>query len=626
MEEGTEDTGRYLPLSDYGMLGDCRSAALVSRGGSIDWCCWPNFDSASVFGRLLDHEKGGYFAIRPVGPFRCRRRYVGPTNVLETTFETPDGMARLTDLMPALTEDQKRRRMMPFRGILRRIEGVEGRVLLEAIYSPRPYYGQPVPRLESRSPNDVFGQSGKILLHLRSDLPLAAEGPDVRRRFAVERGTRHYFALGFSEDAPAVYPSIGDEAEREIQMSLDFWSGWSSTLRYSGPYLDEVLRSALVLKLLTYAPSGAIVAAPTTSLPEHVGGVRNWDYRYCWLRDASFTVRALYELGFHTEGHAFMDWVLHATRLTHPALQVLYNVYGESYIPEREMSHLDGYRGSRPVRVGNNAFSQFQIDLYGEFMDALERYYNEVGTLDSDTRGLLTGAADLIARRWSEPDNGVWEMRSGRMQYVHGKVMAWAALDRAAAIARRAGIRGAVEHWERAREEIRAAVLARGFNPQLNSFVRTFGGRHVDGSLLTLPLVRFIPADDPRMVSTIEAVRRLLGEGDLIYRYRGVDDGLPGQQGAFLTCSFWLVGSLALAGRLEEAHSTFCRLLSRGNDLGLFPEEVDPASGEYLGNFPQALTHIALINAALTLQQAERQRESQPAVEAAQNTTVDHVG
>ncbi|MGI5836798.1 MAG: glycoside hydrolase family 15 protein, partial [Chloroflexota bacterium] len=462
-----------------------------------------------------------------------------------------------------------------------------------------------VPRLESRGANSVVCQTGLDLFHLRSDLPLNADGADLLQRFTLRPGDRHYFGLAFSQDAPSVYPSLNDDAEEIIDMTLDFWRNWSEHCSYTGPYSEAVLRSALVLKLMAFAPSGAIVAAPTTSLPEEIGGVRNWDYRYCWLRDASFTVRALYSLGYYVEGDAFIQWMLHATRLTHPALQVMYNLYGETHLPERELDHLEGYCGSRPVRIGNGAISQFQIDLYGEVMAALEHYYNITGTLDSDTRNLLIGAADYVARRWKEPDHGIWELRSGKAQHVHGKVMAWRALDCAARIARRSGIANVADSWDRVKEEIRVEILTRGYNQRLGSFVRVFGGQDVDGSLLTLPLVGFINGADPRMNSTIDVVQRQLGVGEFIYRYRGIDDGLPGQEGAFLTCSFWLVGNLALSGRVRDAYRTFEALLSRANDLGLFPEEMDPKTGRFLGNYPQALTHIALINAALTLQQAE---------------------
>jgi GH15 family glucan-1,4-alpha-glucosidase len=421
----------------------------------------------------------------------------------------------------------------------------------------------------------------------------------------VRSGERFYLALAYSNDAPSVYPNLGDAAEQEIAMSLDFWRAWSAKCRYSGPGSHAVLRSALALKLLTYAPSGAVIAAPTTSLPEVIGGVRNWDYRFAWLRDASFTVGALHRLGFEDEGFAFVEWLLHATALTHPALQILYCVYGNAKLPERTLPQLVGYCDSRPVREGNDAYAQFQLDVYGQVMRALRDYYHGGGPLDSDTRGLLVGIADLVAKRWSEPDNGIWELRSGRVQNVYGKVMAWVALDGAIQVAREAHIRADVDRWVQAKDAIRSTVLREGFNPRLASFVAILGGEQLDASLLRLPSVGFIAGDDWRMISTIAAVRRSLAVGDFVYRYRGVDDGLPGQEGPFLACSFWLVSSLALAGQLDESLALFTRLLSRANDLGLFSEEIDPETGGFLGNFPQALTHESLINAGLTLQRVD---------------------
>jgi len=594
-----------LPLTDYGIIGDSRSAALVSRDGSIDWWCAPHFDSPAIFGRLLDEDRGGFFSVRPVGAFRAHRRYLGPTNVLATTFATSDGTAELTDLMPALTEEQKHHRLMPYREIIRRLEGTAGTVTLAITFTPRFDYGSIVPRLESRGPYDVRAQVGHRLVHLRSDVPLLVEGSRASCRLTIQPGERHYCALAYSEDAPSVYPHLGAAMDEVIGLSLEFWRAWSAQCRYDGPYAEAVLRSALTLKLLAYAPSGAIVAAPTTSLPEDLGGVRNWDYRYCWLRDASMMVRVLSDLGFRAESHAFAQWLLHATALTHPAFQIVYTPFGNARIPEQVLSFLRGYCGSRPVRVGNAADDQLQLDVYGEVFGAIEHLYREVGTLDGDTRHLLVDAANRVARIWDEPDEGIWEPRSGRQQNVYSKVMCWAALDRAAWIARSANIRADVDRWERTKAEIRSVVLRDGFNPHLGSLVSTLGGDQVDASLLRIPFVGFLPGDDPRMLSTIAVIRRTLGWGDLLYRYRGVDDGLPGREGAFVACSFWLVASLALAGRLDEAHALFQRLLTRANDLGLYSEEIDPETGRFLGNFPQGLTHLALINAALILRQAE---------------------
>jgi GH15 family glucan-1,4-alpha-glucosidase len=376
-------------------------------------------------------------------------------------------------------------------------------------------------------------------------------------------------------------------------------------MQYDGPYRKQVERSLFALKLLTHAPSGAIVAAPTTSLPEHIGGVRNWDYRYCWLRDAAFTVAAMNDLGYNVESGAFVDWLLYATQLTHPNLQILYDVFGESSLPESTLEHLAGYRGSKPVRIGNDARGQFQLDVYAEVLGAAEEHFNDTPDkpLDRDARKMLTRLADIVVKRWREPDSGIWEKRSGRRQHVHGKVMAWAALDCACRLL------GDNERWSRERKAIKQDVLARGFNTRLNSFVSEYDGDELDAALLYMSRVGFIEADDPRMLGTIDAIRKHLGSDDLIYRYdTRTDDGLPPGEGAFLPCSFWLVEALEMAGRHEEARDVFEKLIARVNDVGLLSEEIDVESGAFLGNFPQALTHIGLVNAAICLSEKGRTR------------------
>jgi GH15 family glucan-1,4-alpha-glucosidase len=587
---------RYRPIADYAIIGDTRSAALISSAGSIDWLCWPRFDSRSVFARILDYERGGHFSIRPDAPFTSKRRYVGPTNVLETTFTTESGIARLTDLMPVMREADKRTRLAPFRQLLRRIEVIEGEVPIIIEYDPRPNYARSTPKLRRRG-DAIVCDDGPTVFQLRSD----ASEP----RFTLRKGERRDFALSFDSHAPAVMPHIGDEATAEIERTLAFWNEWSSNFTYEGEYRDEVLRSALALKLLTYAPSGAIVAAPTTSLPEHVGGVRNWDYRFCWLRDASFTVAALDDCGFDVESGAFVNWLLYSTRLTQPNLQILYDIFGEARVPESTLDHLEGYAGSRPVRVGNGAHDQFQLDVYGEVLGAVEEHLarGEGIAMTSDVRGLLTRLADQVAKRWREPDNGIWEKRSGLHQHVHAKVMAWSALDVAGRLLES-------DRWNADREAIKAEVLDRGFNAKLNSFVGEYDGDELDASLLYVARVGFLPADDRRMLGTIDAIRGALGHDDLVYRYdsRRTNDGFPAGEGAFLACSFWLVEALALACRTNEARDVFEKLCRRANDVGLLSEQCDVASGALVGNFPQALTHIGLINAAVCLSEGGKKR------------------
>ncbi len=599
----------YLPISEYALIGDSRSAALVSRHGSIDWLSWPRFDSRTVFARLLDAERGGFFALAPEVPFTAKRRYLENTNVLETTYETGGGRVRVVDLMPALTEEQKRRRLMPLRQLLRRVEGLTGEVPMVATYQPRPDYARITPKLALRGGDTVCCESGPEVWHLRSNVTLEVNGASACARFQSLAGQRHHFALSYETHSPAVSASIGDAADEEIDATIAFWQKWSAHLSYDGPYRDMVLRSALTLKLLAYAPSGAIVAAPTTSLPEKIGGIRNWDYRYCWLRDASFTVAALYDCGFEVEGGAFVDWLLYATRLTQPHLQILYDLFGESNLPETELGHLSGYRGSRPVRIGNDAHDQFQLDVYGELLGAVEEYTDRGEALHRSSRRLVQRLADRVVRHWREPDSGIWEKRSGRWQHVHAKIMAWSALDCAERLVEKGRLSVDPTPWRRAKDEIKREVLERGFNRKLNSFVAVYDGDELDASLLYASRVGFLPGDDPRLIGTIDAIRSHLGRDELVYRYdQKTDDGLPPGEGAFLACSFWLVEALAIAERFDEAQQLFEKLLRRGNDLGLYSEEVDVASGELVGNFPQALTHIGLMNAALCLQHGQARR------------------
>jgi GH15 family glucan-1,4-alpha-glucosidase len=592
----------YSPISDYALIGCTRSAALVSKSGSIDWLCWPRFDSPSVFARILDVRRGGHFAIHPTTYARVTRRYVDDTNVLETTFATERGTIRLTDFMPVATEEQKSRRLTSFRELRRRVECVDGEAEMTVEFDPRPDYARITPKIETRR-GALKCIWGAHVMYLCSDHPVET----TRFRFALRAGESRTFALSFDDHTPAVLPQLDATSHDE---SIAFWQDWSSRLTYDGPYRAHVMRSALVLKLLAYAPSGGIIAAPTTSLPEQFGGVRNWDYRYCWLRDASFTVSALYDCGFRGEGAAFLNWLVYSTRLTHPHLQILYDVFGEPKVPERQLDHLDGYRGSRPVRVGNDAYGQFQLDVYGEVLGAVEEAAQRGETVSRDMQRLLRRLADRVAKRWQEPDMGIWEKRGGPRQHIHAKVMAWSALDSAERLLHDS-------RWRATKDSIRDYVLSKGFDPELNSFVSVATERELDASLLYVARVGMLEAGDPRMTGTIDAIRKALGHGDLVYRYdtRSTEDGLPTGEGAFLACSFWLVEALALAGRERESREMYERLLARANDVGLFSEEIDAESGEMMGNFPQALTHIALINAALCLDQAA------PRVSAASRTS-----
>ncbi len=594
----------YPPIGDYALIGDSRSAALVGRDGAIDWLCWPRFDSPSLFAALLDAERGGRFQIRPIGPYQAVRRYLPDTNILETIFQTSDGVVTLRDAMPVAAEEDKRAALLPEHELLREVEGQAGAVDLEIVYDPRPGYGQLRPALHDQG---AFGWRCEVpggLLLLRSALSLTADpgGTGARGVARIAPGDRAYLSLSYAADAPFVAPSLGDAARMRIDRAAEWWRAWADRGAYQGPYREAVVRSALVLKLLAYAPSGAIVAAPTTSLPERLGGVRNWDYRYCWLRDASFTLRALLALGYRLEAEAFLNWMLHATRLTWPELQVVYDVYGAARLPERELAHLAGYAGSRPVRIGNDASGQLQLDVYGEVLDAALRFARVGGGFDHDTTRMLEGLGRTVCRRWREPDEGIWEGRSGRFHHTHSKALCWVALDRLIALHERHGLDIDVAGFRRERRAIRDATERHGYNVRLGSYTQIFDGDRLDASLLTLPLYDYIDAAAPRMTSTLARIRDRLGWDELLYRYdAATDDGLPAGEAPFGICSFWGVECQALAGDVAGAVRAFERLLGYANDVGLFAEEIDPDTGAALGNFPQAFTHVGLINAALTL-------------------------
>jgi GH15 family glucan-1,4-alpha-glucosidase len=427
-------------------------------------------------------------------------------------------------------------------------------------------------------------------------------------RMIVKRGDSNYVSLVYNEEGPAVLPSLGDAARKRIETTVRWWQAWAQTAKYDGPYRDIVVRSALALKLMAYAPSGALIAAPTTSLPEKLGGVRNWDYRYCWLRDASFIFRALFSLGYEDEAEAFVSWVLHATRLTWPELHVVYDVFGESKIPERELSHLEGYAGSSPVRVGNDAHGQLQLDVYGEVLDAAAQFAQRGGRFDSETVRFLEGLGHTICNQWRRPDEGIWEGRSGRFHHTHSKVLCWAGLDRLIEMQKKGQIEIPVQKFRAEREAIRSEIESLGYNSELRSYTQTFDGEDPDASLFTLPFYGFIDAKDPRMRSTCAYLHEQLGRGALIFRYLTTSgDGLPSGEGAFGVCSFWAVECLARSGDVDGAKHAFEELLNYANDLGLLSEEIDPDSGLLLGNFPQAFTHVGLINAAFSLQEYSKQ-------------------
>lgn len=609
-----ERTRAFQPLSDYALIGDCGSAALISKDGSIDWLCWPKFDSSSIFAAILDRKKGGFFQIVPSGPFDVERRYVGDTNVLETTFRTATGTVRLTDLMTVADADVYNEELWPDHEVLRKIECTEGTVQVKIICDPRPHYGERNPRLESRGRLGYFYNDRTHVYVVRSDFAMNLFGNDhiLSATLTLSEGDRRHVSFSYDAEEPAVLPLLGDHAQDRIDRSIEYWRSWSGRCPYEGPFRDAVVRSALTLKLMTYSRSGAVIAAPTTSLPEHIGGERNWDYRYCWLRDASLTLRALFELGYKEEGEAFFSWLLYTTRQQAPELNVLYSVYGEREIEERVLDHLEGYRGSRPVRIGNEARIQLQLDTYGDLISAAFEYVRHVGDLDRWQIKLLVQLGKVVCRRWNEPDHGIWEIRSEPRHHTYSKVMCWVALDRLLKLQESGHLEVPTDLFEKNKAAIEEAVEARGFNKDLNSYVAVLDGDEVDASLLLLPLYGYVDVNSERMRSTFELVQDRLAIDSLMYRYpHHTEDGLPPGEGAFGLSSFWDEEILAHSGRLQEAKQHFEKMLGYANDVGLFAEEIDPDTGEALGNFPQAFTHIGLINAALTIADIEgRQKAS----------------
>jgi GH15 family glucan-1,4-alpha-glucosidase len=606
----TRESGSIPSIEEYALIGNGRSVALVSRAASIDWLCWPRFDSPAIFGALLD-DAAGRWRIAPRGSFQSSRRYLGHTNVLQTTFSTATGVARVTDFMPVSSEAYKQSALVPDHEIARIIECDRGRVELDLIFAPRPNYARTVARIREAGRLGIRVELRPGFLSLRTDIPLEPPRDGVvSGRTTLHAGETQYCSLTYADDGPAIVPPLGAWTRDAVRRSIVWWEDWIARATYDGPGREAVLRSALVLKLLGYAPSGAIVAAATTSLPERVGGDLNWDYRFCWLRDASLTVRALLGLGFTEEAEAFVSWLLHATRLTRPALGILYDVYGRIPAPEQNLAHLAGYRGSVPVRINNDAAAQFQLDVYGEVIDAVAHIVDRGGTLDRSTQRMLRAFGAYICRHWRQPDEGIWEPRSGRRHHTHSRVLCWTALDRLLELHEKGFLGGAaVEALRTERESIRVDVETRAWNAELGAYTAQLDGDQVDASLLRLPWYGFEEAASERMRNTYRRVRERLGAGNgLLYRYR---DGESPGEGAFGICGFWAAEYLALGGgSVREAEDLFLHLVGYANDVGLFAEEIDPDTGGALGNFPQAFTHIGLINAALSL--ARRRRARQP--------------
>jgi alpha,alpha-trehalase len=598
-----------LPIGDYALLSDCRTAALVSRAGSVDWLCFPRFDAPATFARILD-PGGGHFAIRPAGDFEASRAYADQTMVLETTFVTAAGTAVLTDALAVGRNERGHDLGAGSPGVLlRRLACMDGEVDVEVSYAPRPEFGLIHPILEP-VPGGLAarGGAGRLLLSGPADFEIDGATATARLHLAAGQAVTFALAHGPMAEPPLAAWDAGQIAAR-LADTLAGWRSWSAIHQtYEGPWRDLVHHSGRVLQALTFAPTGAIVAAPTTSLPETVGGERNWDYRYTWVRDASLTMEALWVAACPDEANKFFGFLADAaaSQLQRGTdLQIMFGIGGEHDLSERELPHLAGWRDSRPVRVGNGAWTQRQLDVYGELLGAAQRLVDQLGELGPVTRKFLTAAADTAAARWTDQDQGIWEIRGEPRDFVYSKLMCWVALDRAIALAPQLGARHKAEGWAAARDEIRAAILEHGWNEKAGAFTQAFGGEDLDASNLMLACTGFLPGDDPRMKATIDATaERLTDERGLVYRYLS-HDGLAGDEGTFLLCTFWLAHAQALAGEVDAAVATFERAVAAINDVGLLAEEIDPVSGQMIGNFPQAFSHIGLINAAWAISQAQ---------------------
>ncbi len=599
------------PVGDYGLMADCNSAALIDRAGSIDWLCLPRYDSPAVFARILDHD-AGHWSIRPAGSFTSERRYLDGSLVVETTFKTDTGEVRLRDAM-AFAPGQRGHDLGldAQHEVLRSVEGVSGTVELAMELSPRPEYGLVRPLFRKVDGGGrTFGGPNRIAVN--AGVPVEVEDSTMQAVFAVSKGERVGFSMRWARvDDPEPDATAPAEVAARVADTVEGWRSWEADHDiYEGPHRDLVRLSSRVLKGLTYRPTGAIVAAPTTSLPETVGGERNWDYRYAWIRDASLTLEALYIGACSDEAQNFVSFMASSAggRAAEGSLQIMYGIGGEHDLSERELPHLRGWRDSRPVRVGNGAWGQTQLDVYGELLNSLYLYREELGELHPEIQAFVADLADTAARRWTETDAGMWEMRGEPRHHLSSKVLCWTALDRAVKLAPKLGSHARTEAWAEERDRIRTAILERGWSEQQGAYAQSFDSDELDAAQLLMPVLGFLPADDERMRSTIEAIAAGLTEDGLVLRYRNEEglnaDGLSGEEGTFVICSFWLVSCLAKAGEVERAEALFEQLAGYANDLGLLAEEIDTQNEEQLGNFPQAFSHIGLITAAWEIDKA----------------------
>jgi len=590
-----------VSIADYALIGDCETAALVSRGGSIDWLCWPRFDSDACFAALLGTPDNGRWRIAPKAEkFHASRKYRPGTLILETRFETDDGAVTLVDLMPLRNNTSD---------IVRLVVGESGRVTMCMELVLRFGHGCIVPWVTRLPDRTLRAIAGPDMVVLTTPIDVHGENFKTVGEFTVSAGETVPFTLIYAPSHLA--PPKPSDPHRALAITEKFWRGWTAKYKNDGPFADIVTRSLITLKALTYGPTGGIVAAPTTSLPEWIGGVRNWDYRFCWLRDATLTLLAFMNAGYYEEAAAWREWLLRAVAGRPEQAQIMYGIAGERRLVEWEVPWLSGFRNSRPVRIGNGASNQLQLDVYGEVMDALHQARRGGICQSDDGWAMQIAFLKHLETAWTEPDESIWEVRSGRKHFTYSKVMAWVAFDRAIKSAEEYGLDGPIDRWRELRTFIHADVCRKGFDPEQNSFVQSHDSRELDASLLLLPVVGFLPPQDPRVIGTIEAIERRLMVGGFVQRYDTArsDDGLPPGEGVFLACSFWLVDAYVMLGRLDDARVLFKRLAALCNDVGLLSEEYDPHSKQLLGNFPQAFSHVALVNSAFNLTRAAKPAE-----------------
>lgn len=603
----------FKPISDYAAIGNLRTVALIGRDGSIDWCCFSHMDCPSVFAAILDVEKGGRFRVAPVGAGRGEQRYLEDTNVLETIFRTGDGQLTVADFMPLWGDIDHGAKSKTTDEIIRIVSCDVGQVDVQVEWSPRPDYARADVTIE-QTEGGWIAITGDVRLALdglkEAEVVDSGAGPTLRGRLKMRGGDKTVLVTRWNSDSG---PLRLEEALQALERTTQTWRAWvrkeqaKKARGWAGKWLDQVIRSELALKLLTHADTGAIAAAPTTSLPEHIGGVRNWDYRFTWIRDAALTIQALSAMGHETEALDFLYWAerVSAEHLNgEDDIQIMYGLHGETDLDEYELGHLSGYRNSQPVRAGNGAAKQLQLDVYGELLDSGYEILRRGHELEPKLMGFLNKVADRACDIWQQPDYGIWEMRGEPRHFVYSKVMAWVALERAVVMAENYGLEGNLQRWRNTQEAVRKEVLRRGYNREVNSFTQSFDTEEADAANLLIPMHEFISFDDPRTQGTIDRVINELEENGLVYRYR-TDDGLPGEEGAFGLCTFWLVDALALSGRVDEAWEIFEGIAKRANHVELFSEQIDAKTGDFLGNFPQAFTHIGFINSMLFLGYAE---------------------